>query len=142
MLGRIKLSGDLIKFMSLFSSVTHVTARDCIPSESRLIFIVNEGEVGKAIGKQGANIKQLEQKLKTRIRIIEHNPDCRTFIKNTVYPLKVREIQEEDGIYSIVPIDSHTRGMLIGRNAANLREYETIIKRYFPIRELKVNKVE
>jgi len=36
-------------------------------------------------------------------------------------------------------LDLKTRGLLIGRNAAHLRSYEEIMKRYFPVKELKVN---
>lgn len=94
--------------------------------------------MGKAIGKGGANIKKLERVLKRKVRIIEFNPDMLIFIQNVVYPSKVKEIKEEDGIVTIIPPDSQTRGYLIGKSAVNLRNTEMVVKRYFELKEIKV----
>ena len=69
---------------------------------------------------------------------MEYNSDTNKFIRNVVYPAKIKEIAVEDDVYEITPFDSFNRGLLIGRNAVNLRKFESIIKRYFPIKELKV----
>lgn len=124
--------------MSIFGNTTKTSARDCIDINNKMIFIVEQGMAGKAIGKQGINIKKLEQKFKKKIKIAEYNPDPKKFMENIIYPCKAKEITEEDNVYTIVPVDSYTRGLLIGRNAVNLRENESIIKRYFNIKELKV----
>lgn len=135
---KILFNNDIIKLMSLFTYVTDTSVKDCIDSESRIIFIVDENQAGKAIGKKGANVRRLEEKLKKKVKIIEFSQDPVQFIKNIVYPNKVRDIACEDNVYTITAVDSFTRGMLIGRNAVNLREFESIVKRYYEIKELKV----
>ena len=61
---QIKLTSDELRLMSLFQSVTSATARDCIVDEKmdRVIFVVNKGQMGLAIGKGGSTIKQLHPK--------------------------------------------------------------------------------
>ena len=53
---KIKLTSDELRLMSLFQSITSATARDCIMDErmERVIFVVNKGHMGLAIGKGGA----------------------------------------------------------------------------------------
>ena len=139
MAGKIVFNNDVIKFMSLFNNVTKVDLKDCIEGPNKIIFIVGTGNAGKAIGKKGINVQKLEKKFGKKVKIIEYNENPIQFIKNTIHPNKVRDIVCENGdTYIITPIDNPTRGMLIGRNAVNLREYEKIIMRYFKFKELKV----
>ena len=59
---KIKLTSDELRLMSLFQNITGAVARDCIVDEKmdRVIFIVNKGQMGLAIGKGGSTIKQLQ----------------------------------------------------------------------------------
>lgn len=124
--------------MSIFTDITKTTLKDCVDSDSKILFVVSENQAGKAIGKRGINVKKLEEKFKKKIKITEFSQDPIQFIKNLVHPSKIKGITCDDDIYTITPVDSFTRGLLIGRNAVHLREYENITKRYFNIKELKV----
>jgi len=55
----IKLTTDQMRLMSLFQNVTGATARDCVEDEKqdRVIFVVNSGKMGLAIGKGGSHIQ-------------------------------------------------------------------------------------
>lgn len=138
----IKYDKETLGFLVLFERISKAKVRDCFVDENKLlIFIVEQHELAKAIGKAGSNAKMLEQIFKRRIRIIEYDPDIKQFIKNIVYPTSVAEIkqQEEDNtVYIITPQDPRSRGLLIGRAAQSLRYNESIVQRYFPIKELKV----
>ena len=127
-----------MKFMSLFESITRSKLKDCIIKENMILFIVQPNEIGKAVGAKGVNVRKLERILKKKVKIVEFNPEPVNFIKNLVHPLQVKEITEDKGTYTLAPVDLKTRGLLIGRNATHLRAYEEIIKRYFPLKELKV----
>ena len=135
---KIKFDINIIKFMNLFESLTHAKVKDCIVEEERIIFIVEENNISKAVGRQGVNVRRLENSLKKKIKIVEHHPELLKFVQNVIYPLKVREIKEEEGVVVITAPDTTTRGYLIGRGAANLRGFESIVKRYFDIKEMKV----
>nr|MDQ4012119.1 KH domain-containing protein [Thermoproteota archaeon] len=52
---KIKLTSDELRLMSLFQNVTGAVARDCIVDNrmERVIFVVNKGQMGLAIGKGG-----------------------------------------------------------------------------------------
>ena len=136
-MNRIKYDSELIKLITLFESMTGASVKDCI-ADDKLTFIVEENEMGKAIGKGGANIKKLEHALKKRIRVIDFNDDVTNFVRNMAYPSQVAEIKNENGIVKINGKDSNTRAMLIGRNRQNLNQISEIAKRYFDIKEIKV----
>ena len=94
-MARIKYSSDLMKYISLFESVTGAKVRDCIVNED-VIFVVHENEMGRAIGKQGSNIRRIEGILKKKIRLIESSNDVSQFVQNLIYPIRAKEIKEEE----------------------------------------------
>ncbi|HEU0143898.1 MAG TPA: NusA-like transcription termination signal-binding factor, partial [Nitrososphaera sp.] len=65
----IKLTSDELRLISLFQSITSATARDCIVDDKmdRVIFVVNKGQMGLAIGKGGSTIKQLQNMVAKKI---------------------------------------------------------------------------
>lgn len=126
-----------MKFISLFESITAARLKDVIGGE-RLLFVVEEGEIGKAIGKNGMNVRRLENMLNKRIKIVEFNSDLLQFVRNLIYPLKAIDVKEENKLVTITGPDVKTKGLLIGRSSQNLRAYEDVVKRYFDIEEIKV----
>jgi len=134
----ITFDKSTIALMSSFSSFTKSKVKDVIDEGELLIFIVEPGQLFKAIGKKGSNVKLLSNKFKKRIKIVEFNPEVKVFIRNMVYPLEVKEITQEGDIITLEGGDVKTKGLLIGRNAQNLRLLEKVVKRYFDITEIKV----
>lgn len=135
---KIKFDAAIISYISLFERVTKAQVKDCMIADGLIIFIVEENEMGKALGKHGVNIKSLESNLKKKVKVIEFSPDMIKFIEHIIYPTKAKEIIEDNGKVTIIPSDSRSRGYLIGRNATILRQNESIVKRYFDIGELRV----
>ncbi|MFH2027965.1 MAG: NusA-like transcription termination signal-binding factor [Nanoarchaeota archaeon] len=136
-MNRIKYDLNLMKFISLFESLTNAKVKDCIDSE-QLIFVVEENEIGKAIGKHGVNVKKMIGILKRPIKIVEFSSDLLQFIKNFIYPLQLKNIGDEAGLVTISGVDTKTNGLLIGRDRKNLEILKSIVKRYFPIEDIKV----
>ncbi|MFC1740973.1 NusA-like transcription termination signal-binding factor [Nanoarchaeota archaeon] len=138
---KIVFDEDKMKKMALFESITKAKLKDFFddPVQERLVFIVSPGELWRALGKQGANAKRLESTFKRKIKIVEYSGDLITFIKNMARPLKVDDVSEEEGIVTIRHEDMQTKGLLIGKNARNLRNMESNIQRYFSeLKEIKV----
>lgn len=136
---KIKYDLNLMRFMSFFESLTNTKLKDCfIDNNSLLVFVVEENQIAKAIGKKGVNAKRIKEKLNRKIKIVEFNPHLEIFVANLINPLKEKEINVSDKVVTIVGPDTKTKGLLIGRNGQNLRNYEEIVKRYFDINEIKV----
>jgi len=136
---KIKYDMELMGFMKIFQQITRARLKDCLVDENSLLtFIVEQDEIGKAVGKKASNVMVLERAFKRKIKIAEFNNEVTGFVKSLIYPLKALDIQDEDGVITITPQDSKTRGYLIGRAASNLRNLESITKRYFQIKEIKV----
>ncbi len=138
-MNKIKFDSNLMKIMSTFEMLTGAGLKDCfIDDNSTLMFIVQPNDIGKAIGKNGANIRRLSSAFNRKIKVVAFSLELEQFIKNLVHPLELREIQYEENRVILVAADTKTRGFLIGRNAQNLRNYEATIKRHFEIGELRV----
>lgn len=137
-MNKIVYDRALMQVMSLFESVTRAALKDCIKTSSGFIFVVAEHEIGKAVGARGRNVRLLEQKLKTRIKIVEFSDDPVSFIKNLIYPLQAVDVSSVDGALVVTAPDHRTRGLLIGRSAEILRSHESIVKRYFPVTKMRV----
>lgn len=136
---KTKYDVELIGLINLFEKVTRANVKDCFYNRERLVFIVENGEMGKALGKNKGNILKLEQTMNRKIKIVEFNPDILQFIRNLMFPLKILDISEQDGIVTIKGPDIKTKGLMIGARAQNLRNYEEITRKFFDnLKEIKV----
>lgn len=135
----IKFDVEAIKLVSLFEKVTRTKARDCFQDNSYMIFIVNSGDAGKAVGKGGVNIKKLASMLNKKIKIVEYSDDIVRFVQNMIFPLRIDSAEVVDDVVTLSSGDTKTKGLLIGKNAQNLRKLEENVKRYFSnLKEIKV----
>lgn len=126
-----------MKLIILFESLSGARVKDCISNE-KLIFVIEENEIGKAIGKNGINIKRMEAKLKKKIKLIEFSTDVLQFVKNIIYPIEVSDIKQEERTITIYGKNTSTKAMLIGRERQNIDRLTNIVKRYFDVNEVKV----
>lgn len=144
------LDTNSIMQMSLFEKITRSKVKDCFDNKKLLTFVVQNGEMSKAIGKKGANVKKLESLFKKKLRIIEYNPDITKFIQNLCYPNEVTKVEyseqmlwdKEKRAAIITPASLKSRGFIIGKEAANLRTMEEVVRRYFKIDEIRVESAE
>ena len=113
----IKLTTDQIRLMSLFQNVTKTNAHDCIDDvkKDRIIFVVNEGNMGLAIGKNGSNIKS---KLVNEVKL------------NTM---------QDGSLQATVIVDQNKKGLVVGREGRNAEKARLLSKRYFNITNILIH---
>lgn len=136
-MSRFTINGTAIKYISLFETLTNSKVKDCLIAD-KIIFIMDETEAGKAIGRNGANVKRLERLTKKRIKIIEFNSDILLFIRNILYPIELRDMKIENNIIYISGNDKSTNGHIIGRDGRNLDFLTNLVKRYFDVKGIRV----
>jgi len=121
-----------IQLMNAFEKLTRVNAVDCFEAEDSINFIVEKGELGKAIGKGGATITNARKQFGKRIVIMEDSDDPRQFIINSCKPVKVSPMIQED----YVKIDA-SRSQRDDMSGKQIRIIKEAVKR-----KLKVSKVD
>src|SRR3989338_7723219 len=134
----MKLDNETISFLTFFERLTHARIKDCFFEKERFVFVVELGEKSKAIGKQGSNVKRMELMSKKKIKIVEFNPEVKNFIRNYLMPLQTQEITEKDNIIFIKMNGMREKGLLIGRDKANIEHLKEIVKKYFIVEDIKV----
>lgn len=141
---KIKLSPDEFRLLSLFQAVTAADARDCIIDEKmeRVIFVVNRGQMGMAIGKGGSNIKQLQNVINKKIELVEHSENPADFVKNIFNSNIIQEIRINDRVdgtkVALVVADAKKKGLVVGKDGRNVDKARLLAKRYFNITNVLV----
>ena len=144
----IKLTTDQMRLISLFQNVTKVTAHDCIDNEKqdRIIFVVNTGKMGLAIGKGGSNIKSLHNILKRNVELVEYFDDPAKFLKNMLNPKLVNDVRldkKQDGsLHAVVIVDPVKKGIVVGREGRHAEKARLFAKRYFDISNVLISSHE
>lgn len=131
----MNINKDTIQNINFFEKITRAKVKNCFDNNI-LTFVVDFGEIGKAIGKQGVNVKKLANLTKRRIKIVEFNPEPTMFLKNLIYPIQI-EIKLEENLLEI-KADTKTKALLIGRNQQNLKDLKKIFNYYFKDIEIKI----
>ena len=140
----IKFTSTEMRYIALFESITGASGKDCIVDEEqgRVIFIVNAGQVGVAIGRGGRNIHTLERMTGKKHEIIEYSEDPAQFIKNALKPAMVREVritERPDGkSIAVVNVNPRDKGVAIGKNGKNAERLRFLAKRYFQIENVSI----
>jgi N utilization substance protein A len=140
----IKITCDEMRYIALFESVSGASVKDCIIDEEqeRAIFIVNQGQVGVAIGRGGRNIHTLERMTGKKHEIIEYSEDAVQFIKNALKPAAVREVRISERMdgkkMAVVTVNPKDKGVAIGKNGKNAERLRFLAKRYFDIQNVSI----
>lgn len=137
----VVLNEEKIALIARFEHITGAGSRDIITDDEndRYIFIVNNGEMGLAIGKQGANIKKASETLGRRCEVVEYSDNPSQFLRNCFHPAKVTEIQYSDyhgEQIAHVVIRDEDRGIAIGKAGKNLNRTKMIAQREHNIQNI------
>ncbi len=138
MLSKVKYDTELIKKITLFEDQTGAKVKDAFYYRDRLTYIVQEGEMGKALGRNKKNVKKIQDMINEKVKIVEYDNDIIQFIVNFLNPLELEKIEDDDGIIRIDGGDSQTNGLIIGRNGRNLKKMKKIVDHYFEFEDIKV----
>lgn len=136
---KIKLTSDELRLMSLFQNITGAVARDCIVDDrmDRVIFVVNKGQMGLAIGKGGSTIKQLQNVVSKKVELVEYSDDPSAFLSNVLNSEMINEIkinEKFDGTrQAVVVVDPRKKGVVVGKEGRNAEKARLLAKRYFQI---------
>ena len=125
------ITTEIIGYINLFESLTRARVKDCYQGINALIFIVYEGEAGKAIGKKGENIKRLTNLLKKRIKVVEFNDNPVKFISNLISPIKTDIHLEGEKTVVIEGRGIKFKQAVLGPERKNLKEIQDIVSHYF-----------
>jgi len=136
---KIRLTGDEMRYIALFESITGAVANDCIfdDKRDRVIIIVKPGNAGLAIGKHGLHIKHLKTLLKKDVEVVEYSENPIDFIKNSLIPARIKEVRITERLdnkkVAVVIIEDGDRGVAIGKNGRTAERTRFLAKRYFQI---------
>jgi N utilization substance protein A len=130
--------------MSLFQGMSGATARDCIVDEkqNRIIFVVNKGQMGLAIGKEGASVKKVERAVRRPVEVVEWSDDPSEMIRNALgarFIDEVRVTERLDGTKGVVVVvDARKKGAVLGLGGKNAEKVRLLAKRYFDITNVQI----
>ena len=134
----MKLTLESINNINLFENLTGAKVKDCFSEEGVLIFLVEEGNIKRALGKDGANINRVSKILKKEVRIVGFSNDVCKFVSNLIYPNKADNVGLDGKVVIITAEDVGVKGRIFGRSRENLKKINSIVKNYFDIEEVKV----
>ncbi|MBS3166168.1 NusA-like transcription termination signal-binding factor [Candidatus Woesearchaeota archaeon] len=130
---RVKLDQETLGLSSLMERVTQTRVKDCFQDVDTIYFVVAPGDLGKAIGKGGVNVKRVQNELGKRIKVIEYSDDLARFIRNIIYPLSIEKITIQENKVLLEDQSKKAKSLLIGREGKHLELINRAIQRFFNV---------
>jgi len=143
-LTEIKLSSDQMSMLAMFQGMTGATARDCVVDEkqNRVIFVVAKGQMGLAIGKEGAAVKKIERAFRRPVEVVEWADDVEGLIRNSLGARYVQEVRISDRLDGtkgvVVVVDQRKKGAVLGMGGKNAEKVRLLARRYFDIGNVQI----
>ncbi|HJJ73947.1 MAG TPA: NusA-like transcription termination signal-binding factor [Methanocorpusculum sp.] len=138
-MGEITISEDDMRLIAQFENLTGAGARDCVVDEkfSRILFVINPGEMGLAIGKKGAGVKKASDAFGKKVEVVEYNPDKVQFLRNCFLPVQIQTVtfeqNEEGDEVAYIEVQPEERGLAIGKEGKNIIKAKKLAFRQFDI---------
>jgi N utilization substance protein A len=129
---RIKFNTDSMAYIALFESSTGAHVKDCLVEEGKLVFVVEEGHAGLAIGKNGINVKKLQNATTRQIEILEFSKDPVKFVANIFRPLNIKGgyVSERSDGMKVLHVIAPKNRMLA---KVKIKKVKSLVPKYFKI---------
>ncbi|WP_214041262.1 NusA-like transcription termination signal-binding factor [Methanoculleus sp.] len=141
---QVTLTEECMRLISQFESLTGAGSRDCIVDNrnERIIFVINPGDMGLAIGKSGSSIKKASDVMGKRIEVVEYSADPSQFLRNCFLPAQVTDIDfdtnEEDQQVALIEVRDEDRGLAIGKAGKNIFKAKVLAQRQHDIADVQL----
>jgi N utilization substance protein A len=140
-MAEVVLTEDCMRLISQFERLTGAGSRDCVIDErnNRIIFVINPGEMGLAIGKSGSSIKKAMEVMGKRIEVVEYASNPEQFLKNCFLPAKVLNVDLEgndDEKVAYITVADEDRGIAIGKEGKNIFKAKKLAQRQYNISDV------
>ncbi len=137
----VTLDTETIRLITLFENLTGTDVKDCLidNDNSVVYFVIEEGEIGKAIGRNGSIVRKTENLIKKNIKVFEFSNNVEKFIKNLIPQItsvKLKTVDERNMVD--VWVDKRDKATVIGRDGRHLKVYRELLQRSYDISEITV----
>jgi len=135
----VRLSMDDMQMIARYEQITGAAAVDVVIDDegNRIIIVVRQGQLGKAIGRGGSNVKAASDAFGRAIDIVEIAETVEEFVKNALSPARVEKVKiiesREGSLIASVTVKSDDRGIAIGRDGRNVSRARILAKRHFDL---------
>ena len=135
----IKLDAESLRIFSMFERLTGAELKDYFEEEDRVVFVVVEGQVGRAVGKGAQNLKRLRESLNKEVNLFGYAADREQFLKNLLHRFQVESVEWEDrngDIIAHVKLPQEEKGKAIGKGGRNIQLVRTLMKRHHQVADV------
>jgi len=145
----ITISEDAMRMIAQYENLTGAGARDCIVDDKfgRILFVINPGEMGLAIGKKGASVKKASDAFGKKVEVVEYNADKVQFLRNCFLPVQIQTVtfepgEEEGTEVAYIEVKPEDRGLAIGKEGRNIIKAKKLALRQFDITNVELQQEE
>jgi len=139
----ITFSNETVQYINMASKYSKASIKDCLVEDDRIIFVVEKGQLGIAIGSKAKNLEKLRTLFKKNIKFVEFDDDKERFIRNLCKPYQISNIiTEGDENSSIVrvriEVNPRDKSKLIGKGGRNINMIRKLAQRHHPIKDVQI----
>ncbi|MEM2142191.1 MAG: NusA-like transcription termination signal-binding factor [Candidatus Thorarchaeota archaeon] len=140
-----KLTMEDMALIATFERITGVSPIDVIRDDEtdRVIFVVREKQLGRAVGKGGSNVRAASEALGKTVDIVEHADTAEEFVKRALAPARVERVrisQNASGaLVATVSVKPEDRGIAIGKDGRNVERARRLAKRHFGLDSVMID---
>ena len=137
----ILLSNEEMQYINMASNITKTHILDCLSIDDRIIFIVQKGQLGAAIGIKAKNLERLRSLFKKTIKFVEFDEDKEIFVVNLFKPYKIKSVAfegDEDSIVVKVEVDVSDKSKIIGKGGKNIEIIRNLARRHHSIKDVQI----
>ena len=140
-MSEITFSNETVQYISLANKYSGANIIDCVTEDDRVVFVVEKGNLGIAIGSKAKKLEKLRTLLKKNIKFVEFDEDKERFIKNLCKPYEIKNLIMEGNdseCIAKIEVNARDKSKLIGKGGRNINMIRTLARRHHTIKDVQI----
>lgn len=130
----VEISQDDLGIINLFASICGVIPTDMVKEGKNYVFLVEPMFLGKAIGKEGVNIKRLRGRLGGNVMIAKDASNEDDFLRGFLNNVQILDVERREApgqVALFVTVPDTQRGIAIGKEGLRIKALKALVKKKF-----------
>jgi NusA-like KH domain protein len=136
----MKISKEEIGYLNALESISGASAISCVSDDKSISFLVDRNQMSAVIGKQGAMIKKIRERMKKNVDVFEYSGDVEDFIKKAFYNIELKNTKVNHATGEKVrelEVDSENKRKIL-QNPVRFRKLKDIMQKGYGIEKVRL----